>query len=500
MRRHVRENAISVLLAGLGIWILVRLGLTGLPHDYFFEVRPAFAALMRGHPGEFLQLAPAYGGSLVERAPFVLPVSLWGGGALAVYRAAALPCLLAAAVLGIWLAAQMRPRTLASTGSQRAPSPTAAAPGAAAVRSQLWARGWVARAVVVTLCVANPLTLAALEYGHPEEVLGAVLCVAAVLLAARGHSVWAGIALGLAIANKEWALVAIGPTLIALPGTYGTRRGAGLRAARAAARGALVCACSAGVVAAGVLAPLALVPGGGFVTAARAVAATPSRIFLPWSVWWFLGSHESAAKHKSALNHVQHVHKPVAWVAATAPGYRAPPAWVGPISHPSIVVAGAVLAVLLWWARRRDRAADSAAAPVSRRRDALLLLALVMLLRCLLDTWDFFYYMLPFALAVLAWESLERPTRPPILAFAVPALAWAGFTWVHGTVSPDLESALFDAWTLPLAAGMALLLYAPARATAIADAIRRPRWLSGGSAPRAERPGPIVEGPAAPTF
>jgi len=33
----------------------------------------------------------------------------------------------------------------------------------------------------------NPVTLYALQLGHPEELLGAVLCVAAVLTAQRGR-------------------------------------------------------------------------------------------------------------------------------------------------------------------------------------------------------------------------------------------------------------------------------------------------------------------------
>ena len=35
-----------------------------------------------------------------------------------------------------------------------------------------------------------------------------------------------------------------------------------------------------------------------------------------------------------------------------------------------------------------------------------------MLLRCVLDTWDTVYYLLPFVLALLAWE-VARPGRPP---------------------------------------------------------------------------------------
>ena len=141
MRRVLRENALCAFVAGAGCATMAWLGLYGFAwNDYDTEVRPAVDALVRGHVHEFLQLAPAYGGSLIERAPFALIPGLWGGGDLAVYRMLALPCLLAAAVLGVWLVALMR-----SEG-----------------------RSTVARALTLGVCVANPLTLRALELGHPE--------------------------------------------------------------------------------------------------------------------------------------------------------------------------------------------------------------------------------------------------------------------------------------------------------------------------------------------
>ena len=122
--------------------------------------------------------------------------------------------------------------------------------------------------------MANPITLSALEFGHPEELLGACLCVAAVLLASRGRSVWAGALLGLAIANKEWALLAAGPVLLALP-----------------ARRRLPCLASAGAVAAAVLGPLVVV-GSSCIRRGdpRACRGARGVIFQPWQVWWFLGA------------------------------------------------------------------------------------------------------------------------------------------------------------------------------------------------------------------
>src|SRR5271169_138788 len=111
MRLRIRENALCAFLAAAGTATMAWLGLYGFAwSDYETEARPAFEALAHGHLIGFLRLAPAYGGSLVERAPFALLPGLWGGGALAVYRMVALPCLLAVALLGVWLVARMRAR------------------------------------------------------------------------------------------------------------------------------------------------------------------------------------------------------------------------------------------------------------------------------------------------------------------------------------------------------------------------------------------------------
>ena len=179
MRAWVRANALVVSAAGLGLLIVGWLSLTDWNWtDYDSEARPALDALVQGHPLLFLQLAPAYGGSLLMRAPFALAPKLWGGGELSMFRGAAAPCMVAVAILGVWLVAQMRAR-----GDTR-----------------------LARALVLFLCVANPISLPALEYGHPEEMLGAVLCIFAVVLAFRDRPVWSGVLLGLAVANKQWAL------------------------------------------------------------------------------------------------------------------------------------------------------------------------------------------------------------------------------------------------------------------------------------------------------
>jgi hypothetical protein len=417
MGRLARANGFCLLVAGLASGAMAWLGLYSFAwNDYEAEAEPALQALVHGHVLGFLQLAPlAYGGSLVERAPFALLAAPWGGDALAVYRLAALPCLAAAAALAVWLCAQLR--------AQR--------------------RSALSRALALALLVANPLTLDALELGHPEELLGASLCVAAVALAARRRAAWAAVALGLAIANKPWALLALGPVLLVLPAGH----------ARWRARGA--CGLGALAVAAAVLAPLALARSGSVLSADAGVAAPSSTIFQPWQLWWFFGHH-------GALVH--------GLFGAPKPGYRTGPAWAAAVSHPLVLGVGALVPALLWW-RRRRRATPS----VLAEREGLLALALLLLARCLLDTWDTAYYMLPFIFALTAWE-LDAPARPsarargvlaarlPVLALSGTLLAWVSCRWLpeHGA-SPDLQAALFAAWALPLVVVLALALRSPAR-------------------------------------
>ncbi len=438
--RALRENTPCALAAAAGTAAMAWLGLYGFAWtDYEVEARAPLGALVHGHLTEFLRLAPVYGGSLVLRAPFALLADLWGGGELAVYRLVALPCLLAAAALGVWLVREMR----------RLERPA------------------LARTLTLALCVANPLTLAALEVGHAEDLLGGALCVAAVLVAARGRALWAGVLLGAAIANKEWALLALAPVLLALP----ERR--------------VRCVACAAAVAGAILSPLVLVHAGNFLAETRATSATSSSIFQPWQVWWFLGHHGARV---------------IGTFGRVKPGYRIGPQWTGAISHPLVLAAMGPLAAPLWWRRRRygRSRADTDAEEFRRRsfvfdpaararggidqtprararralfsnthsthpiteRDALLLLALLLLVRCTLDTWDTAYYALPFLLALTAWESLG-PRGLPVLALTATALAWVDFEWLRIHASPDAQAALFLAWTLPLTVALGVALYAP---------------------------------------
>jgi hypothetical protein len=393
MRQAVRENAVCAGLAAAGCCALAWLGLYGFAwNDYDNEARPAVDALVHGHFDEFLRQAPAYAGSLIERAPFALLPELWHGGDLAIYRMLALPCLLASALLGVWLLAGMRTED----------------------------RPRLARAAALGLCVANPVMLPALELGHPEEMLGACLVVSAVLLSGAGRTgsrpLLAGAALGLAVANKEWALLAAGPVLLALP--------PGLR---------LRCVAIAGSIAGVVLAPL-LLGSGDFVAGTRAVASQASPIFQPWQVWWFLGHH-------GPLVH--------GLFGTPKPGYRVAPEWIGIVARPLVMLFGAAIAGALWLRRRRLTEAE-----------ALLALTLLLLLRCVLDSWDAVYYTIPFIVALLVWEVRSRSERPPVLTVLATVLVWTSFEWLPHRVSADAQAISFLCWTLPLAAWLGAQLIA----------------------------------------
>lgn len=365
-------------------------------NDYDAEASAAFRALIAGDIHNFLALSPVYGGSLVLRSPFAGVTAAFGGGELAVYRAVSIPGVFAVAALGISLVRRMGAR----------------------------GRTNAARALVLGLSVANPVTLRALEMGHAEELLCAALAIGALLAAIDRRTILAAVLLGLAIATKSWAVLAIGPVLLALPG----RRILALGIASA--------------ITLAVLAPLLLTsPPQSFVQG----TSTTGAIFAPWHIFWFLGETGQVVIGGDGLP------KP--------DGYRVPPEWLSPLTHP--LIAFLVVPLSLVWARvhRMTRGGGG--------EQLLLLLALLFLLRCALDPWNVIYYELPFLLALLAWEALCRPERLPIVALTATVLTWVTFQSAPDVLSPDMQSIFFAAWALPLAAWMAR--------TAFAAAPHRPR-------------------------
>jgi hypothetical protein len=156
--------------------------------DWGAEALPAVHALGEGDWSGFLARSPAYGASLVLRAPLLWGASSLGAGDGDVYRAGALLMLVPLGLLGFSLA-----------------------------RRAAVLHGTAAAALAVGLTAGSPLVYLALHTGHPEDVGAASLAVAGVLLAVSGRATSAGLVLGLAAACKQWAILAILPAMAACP-------------------------------------------------------------------------------------------------------------------------------------------------------------------------------------------------------------------------------------------------------------------------------------------
>jgi hypothetical protein len=359
-------------------------GPLGRLDDFFHEAWPAYRALAHAQVLQSIRLAPAYVGSLVLRAPFALLASAFGGGWRAVFFASALPCVAAAAAFCAWLAAQPRRTGAAGSGPRLAP---------------------------LLVWFLNPIVIVALVGGHPEEILGAVLCAAGVVLAVRGDERWSGVLIGLAVANKTWAAMAVPVALIALPAD---RRW----------RGLLLMTATAGAVLIPVSA-VRLLGGGAGGAGAQLGAAVGSMSFPRELLWWF-GPHS--------------------WIVRES-------RWA--------MLAVTACCSLLWFARRRrsepapDAAADATAPDAVA--DAMLMLALVLLLRCALDPWNNLYYSVPFLLALLTYET--RLGRLPwltliytllLIPVAVPHLL---------PLSANQHAAAYAAVVLPMIAWLSSRLF-----------------------------------------
>jgi hypothetical protein len=371
MRPDARRTAGIAFVVLAAVWVawlgFEYQGMGDYPHHY----APAMDALLAGDFGGFFARLPADGASgwMLVSAPSALAGKLLVGGQLAVFRFAALFCMLAAGVLGLWLAREMRAA----------------------------ARPPIARAAVIAACVLAPALLDTILYGHPEEPFGAAVCVAAVLLAARGRTTLAAIALALALINKPWGVFAVPAVLLAAP----NRR--------------LALVVIAGALAASWTGVAYLASPANF--ARELGAARVPLVAHPVNIWWPLA----------------HLVAP----ANVTPAYF-PPRAVSDHARELAVMLMIPLSIPL--ARRPRRSTE----------DCLALLALLFLIRCLLDPSNHVYYQVPFVLTLLAWEA--RTTGMPILALLATAGFWFIFHTVSGTGSLTAQYVAYLVVTLPLAA------------------------------------------------
>jgi Glycosyltransferase family 87 len=364
-----------------------------VPGDWIGDSWPAVHALAQGRVSDYLAAKAIMGpfSTLVE-APFV---AIGGGSGLHAYEWAAFPCLVAVGLLGLYLGRVAR--------RHGASVPTAG--------------------LIAGLCLVNPLTFDALQYGHPEELLTAALATGAVATAAEGHRWRTAVLLGLAVASKQWAIVAVLPALMALP----ERRA---RTALAAV------ALAALLVLPGVLANFdSFAEVSGNVSSAGEVAT-------PWSVWYpVVGvtteKHRSVTVSEGRRSGLETI---VARVHRT-------PAAVGKLSHPMIVLLGLILPLLLALRRRGFGLGGG---------DAMALLALLFLLRCVLDPLDNVYYHTPLLLALLGWDAFD-PGRLPLRGLAGAALALLFWQWSLNLTDP---AAYNLAYVVMAAAGVAVISFA----------------------------------------
>jgi hypothetical protein len=371
--------------------------------DYVIDAGGPIDALVRGDWHEFFANQPLMGSfSLFLRAPFVAGV--FHSSISTVYWAGALPCGLALLGLALWLLREMQRR----------------------------GRSEAERAMVGAALILSPLSVRALHWGHPEELLGAALSVAAVIAASRGRGIVAGLLLGCAVATKQWAVLAVLPALLATPST------AGLKLLGTTA-----------VVALALTAPMLLGNPDRFMLVLSAASSADPQYVLDGS-----GGSPLPGSHVTPNN----VYLPFAFAHATDQGtiYLQNPL-IGRLSHSLIVFLALPLTFLLW---RRTGQADA--------RQALLLLALLFLLRCVLDPMTLDYYHVPFLVALGAAGALGtlREARLSLFAAAGLAIAYAVPTVSMYELSRDAlaKNCVYLMVALPLLWAIGRELYGPARA------------------------------------
>jgi hypothetical protein len=373
------------LIGLLSAWLAT---FAGEPGDWKIDAAPAVQALADGRVGDYLRAEALMGpfATLIQ-APFV---ALSGAQEpTAAYPWAVFPCLLVTGLVGLYLA-----RIAGRRGVGR-----------------------LAQALIAGLCLLNPLTFEAIENGHPEEFLTAALAVAAVAAAAERRAWRAAVLLGLAVASKQWAVIAILPTLMALPAER-------IRAG----------------VAAGAVAALLFLPG---------IVASPSSFFgvqtqaagtgqvvTPWSAWYPAASSETEVYLVDGERLVAEVE-------------NAPPL-ADPLSHPLIVLLAFAVPLALAWRRRLPLSAA----------DAFALLALVALLRCVLDPVDNLYYHAPLLLALIGWDAFASRGLPLRALTGVGAAMLFWQAW-HDLGDPVAFNFAYLAFALGLGCALLSSLFRP---------------------------------------
>jgi hypothetical protein len=316
------------------------------------------------------------------------------------YRFGLFPCLMALVLLGAYAA-----KTLERRGIP--------------IRTQL---------LTGLLVLGLPLWHSAITLGHPDEFVTTGLALGAILAAVNGRTTTAAVLLGVALASKQWAVLAIPAVAITVP--------------PAIARKAI--AVSIGVYLALVL-PMAIGNADRFADTLSAGSTSSNGLVDADTIWL-----------PFAENHDRRIFDGVESVVL--PQRNLPHALTSAI-HPLIVLLAIALSFALWRKRVRIDA-----------EVIFLLLALIFLLRCMLDPVTNHYYHAPFLASLAIYEGLgKRPV--PVLTL----IASAAFLPRFGIDADALRQAnlLYLAWSVPMAAWLALSLFGPSTPATEAVSSRR---------------------------
>jgi hypothetical protein len=377
------------------------------PGDYPGDAGPAMTALLHGNLHAFAVARPAMGElSLLLRLPFAALAYLGSPTEMSIYRWGAVPCVVSVALLGFWLAGVARSR----------------------------GTGPVGQVAIVALAVFNPMVHWALAYGHPEELLTTSLVVGSIVFAAQRRVILTTVLLGLAIASKQWAVIAMFPVVALCAG----RR---LRVVLGAA--AIVTVVS-----------LSALLGSPASFLHNQFALLHEHYVAPaWDSWLFLVSPRAHLRVAGGLTYTG------PHLSSTVVG----------LLHPLII---AVAIAIGFYVARRGRAHVTLGVWFGA-------IGLAFLLRCTLDTETMPYYVAPLFMTLLAWDALQGG-RFPLRGLVTAAVSYLLFDRLTpAKIGPEAASALFDAASL---IGCLLLT----------RAIRQPRTQDRRSAPIQERVASMV--------
>jgi Glycosyltransferase family 87 len=350
---------------------------------------PPIEALAKGDVNTFFEVQPVMGSvSLLLRTPMVALANAMDRDQLFSYRLGSLICLLVVAGLAFLLSRAM---------AERGQSP-------------------LAQGVVMGLVVGGPLTVQALSWGHPEEVLAAALCAGGVIAAARQRPGVAGVLLGLAFATKLWAWLALLPALIVL--AHAVRLRFAVTAAGTAALFVI---------------PMFLGDPSRFVDQIRHYSMAGNGL-TPTNIWWVYGKESG-----------------ISVSGGRASSAYAVPELIGSMAH-LLILAIAIGLVAAYWTKWRER----------EPMDVLLLVALIFLLRCMLDPLTYSYHHMPFFVALISYEALRRRGLPWV-SMAVSGAVYGITQWLAAQPEPNPTAVnrLYLAWAIPTAAYLAFSIALP---------------------------------------